>query len=254
MLKPRLIPVLLLKNGRMVKPVQFGAGGERDVGWPVTTAKIYNSQDADELIFIDISSGAAKESFLEDTLRKVSEHCFIPLTAGGGVLSIEDFGKLLRAGADKVSINTAAFLNPNLITEAARIFGSQCVVLSIDARKVGENKYVVCTDGGKTTSDRDVISWAKEGVEKGAGEILLTSIDKEGTMKGYDIDLVRLVADAVSVPVIANGGAGHRAHFVEAIYEGHASAAAASSVFHFSDSNIPQVKLFMKNAGVPVRY
>ena len=254
MLKPRLIPVLLLKNGRMVKPVQFGAGGERDVGWPVTTAKIYNSQDADELVFIDISTGAAKESFLEDTLRKVSEHCFVPLTAGGGVSSIEDFGKLLRAGADKVSINTSAFLNPNLITEAAQIFGSQCVVVSIDVREVGPKKYAVCIEGGKKNTGRDAVSWAKEAVEKGAGEILLTSIDREGTMKGYDIDLVRSVADAVSAPVIANGGAGSRAHFVEVISQGHASAAAASSVFHFSDSNIPQVKLFMKNAGMPVRY
>lgn len=252
MLKRRLIPVLLLKNERMVKPIQFGAGGERDVGWPVTTAKIYNSQDADELIFIDITATNSGKSFLAGTLKKVAEHCFVPLTAGGGIRTIEDIRELLRAGADKVSINTAAVENPDFIKEAAGVFGSQCVVVSIDAKK--ENgKYVVYTHGGKNRTNLEVVLWAKEVATQGAGEILITSIDNEGTMNGYDIKLVRSVSDAVSVPVIANGGAGSRAHFVEAFKDGCVSAAAASSVFHFSDSNIPQVKLFIHNAGVPIR-
>ena len=253
MLKARLIPILLLKNERMVKPIQFGAGGERDVGWPVTTAKIYNSQDADELVFLDINATNSGRSFLLDILKKVAEHCFVPLTAGGGVRTIEDIREILRAGADKVSINTAAVLNPNFIREAADIFGRQCIVVSIDVKKTEPQKYAVYTNGGTKQTNLEPIQWAKEVVKLGAGEILITSIDCEGTMKGYDINLVRSVADAVSVPVIANGGAGTRAHFVEAIRDGHASAAAASSVFHFSDSNIPQVKLFINNSGVPIR-
>ena len=253
MLKARLIPILLLKNERMVKPIQFGAGGERDVGWPVTTAKIYNSQDADELVFLDVNATNSGRSFLLDTLKKVAEHCFVPLTAGGGIKTTEDIREILRAGADKVSINTVAMENPNFIRESADIFGRQCIIVSIDALEVEHGKYVVCTHGGKTKTNRDVVEWAKEVAKFGAGEILLTSIDREGTMKGYDINLVRSVADAVSIPVIANGGAGNRAHFVDVIREGHASAVAASSVFHFSDSNIPQVKLFINNSSIPIR-
>lgn len=237
----------------MVKPIRFGEGGERDVGWPVTTSRIYNSQDADELIFLDVTATTDGRMFLLDTLRQVAENCFVPLTAGGGIRSVEDIREILKVGADKISINTAAVDRPNLIKEAAEKFGSQCVVVSIDARKILENKYEVFIHGGRQSTGLDPVDWAKKVVEHGAGEILLTSIDNEGTMQGYDIALIRMVSEAVSVPVIANGGAGTRQHFVDAIQLGRASAVAASSVFHFSDSNITQVKSFMYNAGIPIR-
>lgn len=252
MLRARIIPILLLKNGRMVKPVKFGAGGQRDVGAPVTTARIYDSQDADELIFLDITATTEGRTFLLDTLSEVAKNCFVPLTAGGGVRTVEDFRQILAAGADKVSVNTAAVEKPSLITEAAKIFGSQAVVVSIDCRRNNSHAYEVFTEGGKKAMGLDPVAWAKQAAELGAGEILLTSIDREGTMSGYDLDLVHEVAAAVSVPVIANGGAGSRQHFVDAVAAG-ASAAAASSVFHFTDSNLSQVKTFLFNAGIPVR-
>lgn len=252
MVKIRVIPILLLKNGRMVKPIQFGASGERDVGWPVTTARVYDSQDADELVFLDIAASAEGRAFLIETLREVGENCFVPLTAGGGVRTLGDIRELLRAGADKVSINTAALKRPEFIREAAERFGSQCVVLAIDVKKRPDGTYEVQSERGRKPTGLELVSWARRAVALGAGEILVTAIEREGTMAGYDLECIRLVASAVFVPVIANGGAGTRQHFVEAVNAG-ASAVAASSVFHFSDSNLTQVKSFMYNAGVAVR-
>lgn len=237
----------------MVKPIKFGEGGERDVGWPITTARIYDSQDADELIFLDIDATNEARSFLFQTLQEVGSNCFIPLTAGGGVKTVDDFKKILRKGADKVSLNTAAIEHKELINEAAGKFGSQCVVVSIDAKKTNHGKYEVFTHRGEKATGLDPVSWAKEAALRGAGEILLTSIDREGTMKGYDVNLIHMVAKNVPVPVIANGGAGTRQHFVDAVIRGGASAVAASSIFHFSDSNLTQVKSFMRNAGIEVR-
>lgn len=253
MLKVRLIPVLLLKCGRMVKPIKFGEGGERDVGWPLTTARIYDSQDADELVFIDMTATEDGRNFLLDTLREVAVNCFVPLAAGGGVRTIEDIHEILRAGADKILINTAAVENPEFISVAAKIFGNQCIVVSIDVRRTPRGRYVVWTHGGRKKTDYEAVRWAKEAARRGAGEILLTSIDREGTMAGYDLELIRIVTRAVSIPVIANGGAGSRQHFVDAIKIGRASAVAASSVFHFSDSNLTQVKSFIYNSGIPIR-
>lgn len=253
MLRIRIIPILLLKNGRMVKPVQFGAGAERDVGDPASTARIYNSQDADELVFLDMTASDQGRAFLLDTLREVARNCFVPLTAGGGVKSVEDFREILRAGADKVSVNTAAVENPQLIAEAAKVFGSQAVVVAVDCKLNASHVYEVFTHGGKTATGLDPATWAKRAAELGAGEILLTSIDREGTMSGYDLELIKEVASAVSIPVIAAGGAGSRQHFVDVIQKTGASAAAASSVFHFTDSNLSQVKTFMFNAGLAVR-
>lgn len=251
MLKVRVIPVLLLKSGRMVKPKQFGGLGERDVGFPATTARIYDSQDADELIFIDITATDVGRSFLVDTLRDVSENCFVPITAGGGIRTIDDIAELLRAGADKIVINTSAILNPQFIHEAAAHFGSQCVVVAIDVRKIND-RYIVFTDGGRRDTGLELCAWAERVAALGAGEIFLTSIDHEGMMDGYDLEALRRVVSAVSIPVIINGGAGTRQHFVDAVSRG-ASAVGASSVFHFSDSNLTQVKSFLYNAGVSVR-
>lgn len=253
MLKVRLIPVLLLKNNRMVKPIRFGEGGERDVGWPLTTAKIYDAQGADELVFLDINTGDADRSFLFRTLREVTENCFVPVTAGGGIRTLNDVHKILRAGADKVCINTLAIDEPDLIRRAADRFGRQCIVISIDVKKSMQGRYEVFTHGGKKATDIEVCDAAKRAEAFGAGEILLTSIDREGTMIGYDIELIRMVADSVSIPVIAHGGAGIRQHFVDAVLAGHAHAIAASSIFHFADANLIQVKSFMHNAGIAMR-
>ena len=253
MLKNRLIPVLLLKNNRMVKPIRFGDGGERDVGHPVSTAKIYDSQDADELIFLDINATGEGRAFLLDTLQDVAENCFVPLTAGGGVRSLSDISDILKAGGDKVSINSAAVENPDFIREASRKFGSQCIVVSIDAREVFPGKYEAFIDRGRKATGIDVVSLAKRSADLGAGEILITSIDREGTMVGYDLALIKLISASVNIPIIANGGAGTRQHFVDAINLAGASAVAASSVFHFSDSNLTQVKSFIYNTGVPIR-
>lgn len=253
MLRIRLIPVILLRNGRLVKPRRFGLGVERDVGFPSATAKVYNSQDADELIFLDISASNEGRKFLLETLNKVAQNCFVPLTAGGGIKTIEDVQELLKNGADKVSVNTYAVENPKLITGIANKFGSQCVVVSVDVKKTSDGIYKVFTHGGKHDTNHEVTDWAKESYKRGAGEILLTSIDKEGMMNGYDLELIRMVSKIVPIPVIANGGAGTRQDFVDGVLIGGASAVAASSVFHFSDSNLSQVKSFMFNSGVTVR-
>jgi len=252
MLKVRLIPILLLKDGRMVKPIQFGSGGERDVGSPVTTAIVYNSQDADELIFIDINPPQEGHAYLSSVLRDVAAKCFVPLTAGGNIRTIDDITLILQSGADKISINRAALERPEFITEVANRFGSSCTVVSIDAKKVGD-RYEVFRERGQVPTGRELVAWAKEVAERGAGEILLTSIEREGTMKGYDIDMIKSVTDAVGVPVIANGGVGTREHFVEAVKLANASGLGASSVFHFSDSNLTQVKSFLIGRGIEMR-
>lgn len=252
MLKKRLIPVLLLKGGRMVKPIRFGDGGERDVGFPATTARVFDSQDADELIFLDIEASKKDRKFLAETLADVAKNCFVPITAGGGIKSLENIRELLQLGADKVSINSYAVSKPEFIKVAARKFGSQCIVVSVDFRKSLSGKYEVFTNGGKKATGLEMVAWVKKVAELGAGEILLTSIDKEGTMKGYDLEAIKLVSDAVNIPIIANGGAGTRDDFVLASKSG-ASAFAASSIFHFSDSNLTQVKSFIFNAGVSIR-
>src|SRR3989344_1105636 len=250
MLKVRVIPVLLLRDGRMVKPKQFGAGGERDVGYPATTARIYDSQNADELVFIDLSAGAGR-AFLLDTLKEIAQQCFIPITAGGGIRSLDDVQEVLKSGADKVSINTEALRRPEFITEIAKRYGSQCVVVSIDVRKENGVYEVYCR-GGAERAGWTAVAWAKEAAQRGAGELLLTSIDNEGMMGGYELALIKEVSAAVTIPVIAHGGSGNRQDFVDAVWAG-SSAVAAASIFHFSDSNLSQVKSFMHNAGLPVR-
>lgn len=251
-LKKRLIPVLLLSQGRMVKGVRFTAF--KDVGHPVTTAKIYDAQGADELVFLDIAASAEKRETLYDVVSRAADECFMPLTVGGGVRTLEDFRKLLLAGADKVSINTAAVETPALITEAAKVFGSQCVVVSIDAKKTERHDFEVFTHAGAKATGLDALSWAKQAASLGAGELLLTSIDREGTRTGYDLELVRAVSSAVPIPVIASGGVGALEHFVAGFNEGGASAVAAASIFHFTDQSVIKAKTYMKQAGIDVRW
>jgi imidazole glycerol-phosphate synthase subunit HisF len=252
LLKRRLIPTLLLRGGRMVKGVRFG--DFRDVGAPVTTAKIYDAQGADELVFLDIEASSEGRGTIVDVVSKVADECFMPLTAGGGVRSLADFRKLLLAGADKVSINTAAVENPTLITDAARQCGAQCVVVSIDAKTGASGKAEVFTHAGRRPTGLDPVEWARKAAALGAGEILITSVDREGTREGYDLDLVRRVAEAVSVPVIANGGVGSLQDFVSGLTTGKASAVAAASIFHFTDQSVIKAKTFMKQAGLDVRW
>jgi len=250
MLKTRIIPSLLLKDGRMVKSVRFG--GYRDVGHPVTTAKIYDAQRADELIFLDISASREGRRTLFDYVRQVAEECFMPLGVGGGITSIEDIRELLKSGADKVVINTAAVENPELIRKAASRFGSSTIVVSIDVKKTPDGKYEVFTRGATAATGLDPVIWAKEAQNLGAGEILITSVDQEGTLAGYDTALIRSVAEAVSIPVIAHGGAGKLSDFKEAIAAG-ASAVAAASIFHFTDQSPIKTRKYLHDAGVSVR-
>ncbi|OGD71828.1 imidazole glycerol phosphate synthase subunit HisF [Candidatus Collierbacteria bacterium RIFCSPHIGHO2_02_FULL_49_10] len=250
MLKMRIIPSLLLKDGRMVKSVRFG--GYRDVGHPVTTAKIYDAQRADELIFLDISASREERRTLFDYVRQVAEECFMPLGVGGGITSVEDIRELLKSGADKVVINTAAIENPELVRKAALRFGSSTIVVSIDVKKTQDGKYEVFIRGATTSTGLDPVTWAKEVEGLGAGEILITSVDQEGTMAGYDTILIRNVAEAVSIPVIAHGGAGKLSDFKEAIVAG-ASAVAAASIFHFTDQSPIKTRKYLHDAGVNVR-
>jgi len=251
MLKKRLIPVLLLKEGRMVKTKQFDS--LREVGFPISAAKIYDAQGADELIFLDIMAAAEKRNTMIDIIEEVAEQCFMPFTAGGGVRSVEDIRTLLKAGADKVSINTAAVTDPSFIAKAAKIFGDQCIIVSIDAKKQG-SKYEVFTHGGKKATGLNPVEFAKISESNNAGEILITSIDKEGEMKGYDLELTKAVSDAVNIPVIANGGAGTLQDLADGINKGNASAVAAASIFHFTDQSPIKARAYMKEAGLPVRW
>ncbi|WP_456397735.1 imidazole glycerol phosphate synthase subunit HisF [Desulfurobacterium sp.] len=250
MLAKRIIPCLDVKEGRVVKGVNFV--NLIDAGDPVENAKVYDEQGADELVFLDITASYEKRSIMIDVVRRTAECVFMPLTVGGGVRTVEDIRNLLNAGADKVSINTAAVKNPELISKGARIFGSQCIVVAIDARRSGDS-WEVYIHGGRTPTGIDAIKWAKKVVDLGAGEILLTSMDRDGTKAGYDIELTRAISEAVSVPVIASGGAGTKEHFYKGLVEGKADAVLAASVFHFKEMTIKELKEYLKERGVTVR-
>ncbi len=250
----RVIPCLDVDGGRVVKGVNFRS--LRDAGDPVELAALYDSEGADELTFLDITASSGGRETMYDVLRRTADQVFIPLTAGGGVRSVSDVDNLLRAGADKVSLNTAAVARPPLIAEAAERFGSQCIVLSVDARRCAapgvESGFEVTTHGGRKGTGIDAIAWARQAVTLGAGEILLNSMDADGTTSGFDLELIRLMRSAVSVPVIASGGAGSLAHFAPAVAAG-ADAVLAASVFHFGTLRIGQVKAALRAAGHPVR-
>jgi cyclase len=251
MLKTRIIPCLDVKDGRVVKGVNFV--DLVDAGDPVEQAKVYDAQGADELCFLDITATSDNRSIIYDVIRSVAEQCFMPLTVGGGVRTSEDVRKLLLSGADKVAINTAAVKNPDFVREAAEKFGSQCIVVALDAKAVGPDKYEIFTYGGRERTGIDAVMWAQRMVANGAGEILLTSMDRDGTKKGFDVALTRAIADSVSVPVIASGGVGCPEDFVVGVREGHASALLAASIFHFGEYTIDQVKQYMKKSNIPVR-
>lgn len=250
-LKKRLIPALLLREGRCVKGRQFAHF--RDTGNPLTAARVYDAQGADELVFLDITASSRGHATTVSVIRHVAEEVFMPLCVGGGLRTVEDIREMLEAGADKVSLNTAVEKRPELITQAARRFGNQCVVVSIDCRLRDDGSHEVFTYAGTHATGRDPVEWAREAVELGAGEIFLTSIDREGTMEGYDLELVRSVSDAVTVPVIAHGGCGTLAHLVEAIVEGHANAVSCASILHFTDQSVIKARAHMKTYGVDVR-
>ncbi len=251
MLKNRIIPCLDVKNGRVVKGINFVE--LKDAGDPVEQAKIYSDSGADEICFLDITASNENRETIYEVVKKTSKNCFVPLTVGGGVRSIEDINKLLNCGADKVSINTAAVQNHNLIKEAARRFGSQCIVVAIDAKKTDENKWSVFTHGGREQTDIDAIEYAKISESNGAGEILLTSMDKDGTQSGYDIELTSKITKAINIPVIASGGVGSLDHLKDGIVKGGASAVLAASIFHFGTFSIKEAKEYLKSKNVSVR-
>ena len=250
MLAKRIIPCLDVKDGRTVKGVNFQ--NLQDAGDAVKLAKIYSEQGADELVFLDITATNEKRRTLRELVRKVAAEINIPFTVGGGINSVEDIEVLLKAGADKVSINTSAVKNPQILSDSAKNFGSQCIVLAIDAKSV-ENEWKVFLNGGRIETDLNAIEWAKRGVELGAGEILLTSMNADGTKNGFEIELTRMVSESVNVPVIASGGAGNLTHFVEVFREGKADAALAASIFHFREIEIPTLKNYLKQQNIEVR-
>ena len=251
MLAKRIIPCLDVRHGKVVKGVNFD--GVKDVGDPVACAAEYNRQGADEIVFYDIvASHEGRGTFL-DVVRETAKQVFVPLTVGGGISSVADMRDALRAGADKISVNSSAVKNPPLISEGAEIFGSQCIVLAVDARRNGENSWEVYINGGRTPTGLDCLEWVRKAVDLGAGEILLTSMDADGTKAGYDIPLTRAVSEAVPVPVIASGGAGELSHFYDVLTEGKADAVLAASVFHYGQFSIRQVKEYLKSRGVEVR-
>ena len=248
----RIIPCLDVDRGRVVKGVKFV--GIRDAGDPAECARAYHQQGADELVFLDITASAEARPILLEAVRQTAEEVFLPLTVGGGIRSVENAREMLRAGADKVSLNTAAVQRPELISEVADAFGCQCVVLAIDARRRPAGGWEVTTHGGRQSTPLDAVAWAREGVRRGAGEILLTSMDADGTKAGYDLALTRTISSAVEVPVIASGGAGTPEHFAEVLGEaGGADAALAASLFHFGELTVPKVKRYLQGKGIPVR-
>ncbi len=251
MLKMRIIPCLDVHDGRVVKGVNFV--DLVDAGDPVEQATVYDAQGADELCFLDITATHEGRESMYEVIRRTAEVCFMPLTVGGGVRTTEDVRNLLLAGADKVSINSAAVQRPEFVTEAAEKFGRQCIVAAIDAKRTAEGRFEIFTHGGREPTDIEAIGWAKRMTELGAGEILLTSMDRDGTKQGFDIELTRAVADAVGVPVIASGGVGTLDHLVAGISEGHATAVLAASIFHFGEHTIGEAKHHMRAAGIPVR-
>ncbi|HEY1363227.1 MAG TPA: imidazole glycerol phosphate synthase subunit HisF [Xanthobacteraceae bacterium] len=255
MLKVRVIPCLDVKDGRVVKGVRFL--DLRDAGDPVAAAIAYDAAGADELAFLDITASHEDRDIIFDVVRRTAEACFMPLTVGGGVRTLEDIRKLLAAGADKVSINTAAVARRTLVREAAEKFGDQCIVVAIDAKKVSKSseadRWEIFTHGGRQATGLDAVEYAREVVVLGAGEILLTSMDRDGTGEGYDIALTRAVAEAVPVPVIASGGVGSLDHLVEGVRDGHATAVLAASIFHFGEHSVREAKQYMAKAGLPMR-
>ena len=253
MLAKRIIPCLDIKDGRVVKGVHFL--NLRDAGDPVEQAHLYDQAGADELVFLDISASNEGRDTTVETVRRVADQVFMPLAVGGGIRTVEDIRRLLLAGADKASVNTAAVQNPDLLRQGAESFGSQCIVLAVDARRVPgpQLKWEVYTHGGRRPTGRDVLEWVVEGVATGAGEILLTSMDADGTLAGYDVELTRRVAEAVNVPVIASGGAGQPAHFAEVLTAGKADAALAASLFHDGVLRIADLKTYLADQGIPVR-
>jgi cyclase len=247
----RIIPCLDVNCGRVVKGTSFV--NLRDAGDPVEAAQEYDHQGADELVFLDITATAEARGIMEDMVRRVAERIFIPFTVGGGIRSVDDFTRLLRAGADKVSVNSAALLRPELISEAAEKFGSQCVVCAIDAKRRAQGGWTVYRSGGRIDTGRDAVEWAKEAERLGAGEILLTSMDCDGQKNGYDLELTAAISQSVSIPVIASGGAGKLEHFLEAFRKGKADAVLAASLFHFGEITIPELKQYLAGEGIPVR-
>ncbi len=251
MLKLRIIPCLDVKDGRVVKGINFV--DLRDAGDPVAQAQVYDRAGADELCFLDITASHEDRNIILEVVARTAEVCFMPLTVGGGVRELEDIRELLLAGADKVSINTAAVKDPDFVRRAAEKFGSQCIVVAVDAKRAGAERFEIFTHGGRQPTGIEAIAWSRRMVDAGAGEILLTSMDRDGTRQGYDIALTRAVADAVTVPVIASGGVGTLDHLVEGVRDGHASALLAASIFHFGEHSIAEAKAHLARAGLPVR-
>ncbi len=251
MLTRRIIPCFDVDNGRVVKGVSFVE--LRDAGDPVDLAAKYDSQGADELVFLDITASSDARTSVYDIIRQTADQVFIPLTVGGGVRSAQDVRLMLESGADKVSMNTAAVQRPELIQEGAKGFGSQCIVVAVDAKRTGPERWEVFTHGGRTATGRDAIEWAREATERGAGELLVTSMDTDGRQDGYDIDLLRRITDTVDVPVIASGGAGEPEHLYDAFMEGGVAAVLAASIFHFGKYDIPSLKAYLSGRGVPMR-
>ena len=250
MLKTRLIPCLDVKNGRVVKGVNFL--DLTDAGDPVEQAKFYDDSGADELCFLDITASHENRGTILGVVERTAEQCFIPLTVGGGIRTLEDIRRLLKAGADKISINTAAVKNPKLVESAAKKFGSQCVVVALDARRTNKS-YEIFTHGGRTQTGIDALDWAKRMESLGAGELLLTSMDRDGTQKGFDLELTQMIADAVKIPLIASGGVGKLQHLVDGVKVGHASAVLAASIFHFGTYSIGEAKSYMESKGIAIR-
>ena len=251
MLTKRIIPCFDVADGRVVKGVSFVE--LRDAGDPVELARKYDLAGADELVFLDITASSDGRASVYDMIRRTADQVFIPLTVGGGVRSTQDVRLMLESGAEKVSVNTAALERPVLIEEGAKGFGSQCIVVAIDAKRAGDGRWRVYTHGGRRETGRDAVEWAREAVERGAGELLVTSMDTDGHQRGYDLPLLRAISDAVDVPVIASGGAGEPSHLYDALTEGGADAVLAASIFHFGTYDVPSIKAYLAGRGVPIR-